>query len=69
MLEAIRLVEEITGLEFNWDYSNTNRVGDHIWWVSDISRFRSHYPDWRFEHNLKDIMQAVIDGQAERLEV
>ena len=69
MLEAIRLAEEITGLEFNWDYSNTNRVGDHIWWVSDISRFRSHYPDWRFEHNLKDIMQAVIDGQAERLEV
>jgi len=68
MLEAIRLAEEITGREFNWDYSEFNRVGDHIWWISDISRFMSHYPDWRLQHNLKDIMQTVIDGQAERLE-
>jgi len=68
MLEAIRLAEEITGREFNWDYSESNRVGDHIWWISDISRFMSHYPEWQLQYSLLDIMQAVIDGQAERLE-
>ena len=68
MLEAIRLAEEITGREFNWDYSESNRVGDHIWWISDISRFMSHYPEWQLQYSLLDIMQAGIDGQAERLE-
>ena len=68
MLEAIRMAEEITGREFNWDYSESNRIGDHIWWISDMSRFMSHYPEWQLQHNLIDIMQTVIDGQAERLE-
>jgi len=67
MLEAINMVQEMTGREFNWIYSESSRLGDHIWWVSDISRFETHYPDWQFKHKLSDIMQAVIDGQAQRL--
>jgi CDP-paratose 2-epimerase len=67
MLEAINMVQEMTGREFNWIYSESSRLGDHMWWVSDISRFEAHYPDWQFEHKISDIMQAVIDGQAQRL--
>lgn len=67
MLEAISMAEDITGREFNWTYSDDNRIGDHIWWISDISRFESHYPNWKITHGIQDIMHAVIEGQSERL--
>ncbi|MDP6771981.1 MAG: NAD-dependent epimerase/dehydratase family protein, partial [Anaerolineales bacterium] len=67
MLEAISMAEQLTDRDFNWTYSNANRTGDHIWWISDISRFRQHYPKWKFTHDMKDIMSAVINGQAARL--
>mgnify|MGYP001156907433 CR=1 FL=1 len=69
MLEAIDLVEKITNREVNWEYSQTNRVGDHIWWISDLTRFRTHYPEWQFTHNMEEIMQSVIDGLTERLQL
>ena len=68
MLEAISMTEEITGREFNWAYSDTHRVGDHIWWISDITHFQTHYPHWPLRYSIREIMQTVIDGQSERLE-
>ncbi|MCP4829015.1 MAG: NAD-dependent epimerase/dehydratase family protein [Proteobacteria bacterium] len=67
MLEAIAMAEKITGKKFNWTYSDTHRVGDHMWWVSDITRFESHYPEWRIKHGIEEIMRVVIEGQSERL--
>ena len=67
MLEAIRLAEEITGLEFNWDYSNTNRVGDHIWWVSDVRRFQKDYPEWSYKYNLHQILEEIHNGLQKRI--
>ena len=67
MLEAIAMVEKITERPFNWRYSETNRTGDHIWWVSDISKFQRHYPNWPLRYDLNDIMNQVMEGQAERL--
>ena len=67
MLEAISMAELLTGKEFNRTYSEDNRVGDHIWWISDVSRFENHYPDWAITHGIEDIMQTVIEGQSERL--
>ena len=67
MLEAITMAEEMTGRNFNWTYSDTHRVGDHMWWVSDTSRFENHYPKWQIKHGIKEIMRAVIEGQSERL--
>ena len=67
MLEAIAMAEKITGKKFNWTYSDTHRVGDHMWWVSDITRFESHYPEWRIKHGIEEIMRALIEGQSERL--
>ena len=46
MLEAIALCEEIAGRELAWTYEDKNRIGDHIWYVSDIGKFRRHYPAW-----------------------
>lgn len=66
MLEAIALCEEITGKKMNWSYSETNRIGDHIWWISDVSKFQSHYPDWQFKYTLKDILQEIYHQNCDR---
>jgi len=68
ILEAISMTEAITGRELNWTYSDSNRTGDHMWWVSDISRFQTHYPQWTLDYGITEIMQAVIEGQAQRIE-
>ena len=62
-----RQAEKITERPFNWCYSETNRTGDHIWWVSDISKFQRHYPNWPLRYDIDDIMNQVMEGQAERL--
>jgi CDP-paratose 2-epimerase len=62
MLEAIALVEQLTGRPMDWTYSETNRAGDHIWWVSDIRKFASHYPGWSLTYSLERTL-AEIHGE------
>ncbi|MGN9908693.1 NAD-dependent epimerase/dehydratase family protein [Phytohabitans sp. LJ34] len=45
-LEAIALAEKISGNEMRVTYHEQNRIGDHIWWVSSMAKWRSHYPSW-----------------------
>lgn len=59
MVEAITICEEITGRKFNWTYAEDNRIGDHIWWVSDLSRFKSDYPEWKQVHNIRSILTEI----------
>ncbi len=59
MLEAIHLCEQIAGRELNWSYSEDNRVGDHIWYVSDLGKFKSHYPDWQIQHNIEALLTEI----------
>ncbi len=66
MLEAITICESLTGRPMNWSYSETNRVGDHIWWISDVRRFQSHYPDWRYTYSLPEILREMYDAMTER---
>jgi CDP-paratose 2-epimerase len=67
MKEAIVLCEEITGKKMNYSYSETNRIGDHIWWISDVSKFKSHYPDWNWQFDIKDILTQIHDGIGARV--
>lgn len=59
MLEAIRLCEEVCGRPLDWTYTDENRVGDHVWWITDTSKFRSHYPDWRQEYDVRGIVEDI----------
>lgn len=59
MLEAIAMCEKISGKKLDWTYSETNRVGDHIWWVSDVRKFQAHYPNWRFRYGLTEILTEI----------
>ena len=67
LLEAVALCEELTGRTMNTAYDATNRVGDHVWYISDISKFRSHYPDWSFRYDLRGILESVREGWSSRL--
>lgn len=61
MLEAINEIENISGKKLNYSISDSNRIGDHIWWISDVSKFKSHYPNWDYKYNLTDILEQIID--------
>jgi CDP-paratose 2-epimerase len=62
MLEAIDLSEEISGRRLTWKYEETNRIGDHIWWVSDIRKFQGHYPGWKLRYGLREILEEIYQA-------
>jgi CDP-paratose 2-epimerase len=59
MLEAIKLCQEISGKKLDWTYVEDNRIGDHIWWISDVRKFQSHYPAWKYRYNLRGILEEI----------
>lgn len=61
MLEAIEKIEKISGKKANIEYVDKARVGDHIWYVSDLSKFKSHYPNWVQKYNIDDILTEMIE--------
>ena len=63
MLEAIALVEREAGRPLNWSYREPNRTGDHIWWISDMRKFQSHYPGWRLNHGIGEIVAELVEAQ------
>lgn len=62
MAEAITMCEEIAGKKMNCSYVETNRIGDHIWWISDVRRFQSHYPEWKYEYDIHAILKEIYHG-------
>lgn len=66
MLEAITLCESIAGRTLSWTYLDTNRVGDHIWWISDLRKFKKHYPQWQQQYNVEAILQEIYDMNCDR---
>lgn len=66
MLEAIALCEEIVGRKLEWKYSPDARAGDHIWYVSDLAKFRAHYPQWDIRFGVEDILQEMFTANETR---
>jgi len=66
MLEAIAKCERLTGRPMRWSYKETNRTGDHIWWVGDIRRFQSHYPGWSMGYDIDAIIREIFEAASER---
>lgn len=61
MLEAIEACQRIAGRELNWTYDETNRIGDHKWWISDVSQFKADYPDWDFAYDIDGILTEIYE--------
>ncbi len=66
MIEAIALCEEIAGRKLDWSHSDTARMGDHKWWVSDLGEFRADYPDWELKYDVAGILREMYDHNVER---
>lgn len=66
VLEAIELCQQIAGQELNWSLSDSNRMGDHRWWISDLEPFESDYPDWTLQYGLEDILREIQEQNFER---
>ena len=62
MREAIALCEAITGRKMKVSYAEQNRVGDHVWYVSDIRKFRSHYPGWTLTRDVPAILREIHEA-------
>ncbi|OGP49457.1 MAG: NAD-dependent epimerase [Deltaproteobacteria bacterium RBG_13_43_22] len=59
ILEAVDKIEEITGEKAVIRYESKNREGDHIWYISDVTKFKSHYPDWEYRYNSDMILKEI----------
>ena len=66
VMEAITTAERIAGREMSWSYSETNRIGDHIWWIGDNGRFEQHYPEWKLTYDVEAILAEMFEFNAER---
>ncbi|MGI9502662.1 MAG: NAD-dependent epimerase/dehydratase family protein [Geminicoccaceae bacterium] len=66
MLEAIDYCEEIAERPLDWSYSETNRIGDHMWWISDLSAFQSDYPEWRLNYDVTAILKEIHECNREK---
>lgn len=59
MKEAIHITEKIVKKKANVTYSNDSRIGDHIWYVSDVSKFQKHYPEWKYTYDNNAIIEEI----------
>ena len=66
VLEAIDLVERISGRTFSYELSDRPRRGDHIWYISSLAKFQAHYPSWRITYDLEALVQEVYKGNVAR---
>ena len=66
ILEAFARVEALTGKTMQWTYAEKNREGDHICYISDLSKTRSHYPGWDISKSLDDIFAEIVEGWRRR---
>ncbi len=65
--EAIELCEHRTGGKMNLTYADNNRMGDHIWYISDTRKFQSHYPAWRQTYDLPRIVDEIFESMSTRV--
>ena len=66
MLEAIEACERIAGRELDWELSDQARIGDHRWWISDLSEFRADYPGWEPKRGIEQTLREIHDHNLER---
>ena len=67
MKEAILICENITGNKMNYSYSDSNRIGDHIWYISNLNKFKSHFPEWDWKYSLENTMEQIFEAMKQRV--
>ena len=62
ILEALNLVEKISNISISRNVVRIPRIGDHIWYISNLKKFRNHYPKWKQKYNTKKILGELIES-------
>ena len=63
ILECIDLIRVLCGVQINYSITEKSRIGDHICYISDIRKLKSHYPEWDIRISLKQMVKEMIDAQ------
>ncbi|GIH05892.1 NAD-dependent epimerase [Rhizocola hellebori] len=63
-LEAFSIAERITGKPTKVKYLQNNRLGDHQWYISNMNKFREHYPGWQQTRDIPSIMTEIYEANA-----
>jgi CDP-paratose 2-epimerase len=66
ILEAFSMIERISGKRMAFELLEENRKGDHLCYISNLSKIKAHYPDWSITKNLREIFQEIFDGWRKR---
>jgi CDP-paratose 2-epimerase len=69
ILEAFKLISDISGKEMRYDYVDQNRAGDHICYISDLSKMKEHYPNWDITKNLRTTFEEIYESWLTRTAV
>jgi CDP-paratose 2-epimerase len=69
VLEAFDLIAALSGRTMNYSYCENNRDGDHICYISDLRKMRTHYPGWNITKSLNDIFEEIYAATAAKLQV
>ncbi len=69
MLEAFARVGQLSGIPMEWSYSETNRIGDHICYYSDLRRIQADYPQWSLSKSLDTILVEIVEAWQQRLKL
>ncbi len=59
--EALNQVEKIKKIKIKRKILNQNRVGDHIWYISNMKKFRRHYPKWKQKYSTHKIIKELVE--------
>ena len=62
MIEAITKIESILGCKMNYTLLEENRIGDHVWYVSDVNKFKKDYPQWQYEYDCERIIEEMVEN-------
>ena len=66
ILEAISRIEQIAETKLNWNYHGQNRVGDHICYISDLRKLKSHFPEWKITRSLDSILEEIVKAELQQ---
>ncbi len=63
ILEAVARIEQLSGNKIRREYRDQPRTGDHICYISNLAKFRSHYPNWEITHSLDKILKEILEAE------
>lgn len=69
IFEAFELIQNISNVEMKYQYSDINRIGDHICYYSDLSKMKTDYPNWAISKSLNQIFKEIFDSYVHKKDV